>query len=74
MWALGGVGRLQELGEPCRSPGVAHGGVGQSRDCCAIVLRFMDDNLGIQPWEVPGGAAFQVSSKGEGTLKDAGGV
>ena len=34
----------------------------------------MDDNLGNQPWEVPGGAAFQVSSQGEGTLKDAGGV
>ena len=30
--------------------------------------------MGIQPWEVPGGAAFQVSSQGEGTLKDAGGV
>ena len=34
----------------------------------------MDDNLGNQPWEVPGGAAFQVSSQGEGALKDAGGV
>ena len=34
----------------------------------------MDDCLGIQPWEVPGGAAFQVSSQGEGALKDAGGV
>ena len=34
----------------------------------------MDDYLGNQPWEVPGGAAFQVSSQGEGALKDAGGV
>ena len=34
----------------------------------------MDYYLSNQPWEVPGGAAFQVSSQGEGALKDAGGV
>ena len=34
----------------------------------------MDYHLGNQPWEVPGGASFQLSSHGEGALKDAGGV